>query len=415
MHARAGAAPHTLGRMLRVGLSGGIGSGKSTVSARLAEHGAVVLDADQIAREVVEPGTTGLARVVERFGPQVLTGDGALDRAALGAVVFDDAAARRDLEAITHPLIAGRTRELVAAAPDDAVVVHDIPLLVELDRVGDYALTVIIDVPAEVRLRRLVELRGMEEAQVRARIAAQATDEQRRAAADVLLPNTGTVAELTHRVDRLWSDRLVPFEANLRLGRKVRRSEDLAVVDPDPRWPAQAARLAARLRTALGEHAVRVDHIGSTAVPGLAAKDVVDLQVVVPSLEVLDDPAVHRRLSDVGFAVPPERSWDHARGAGEARGRWPKRLWGGADPARVVHVHGRAVDGPAWRLALLMRDWLRADAEARRDYAELKAVLVASGLPTSDYAEAKEPWFARAFPRAQAWAARTGWEADRAG
>lgn len=400
--------------MLRVGLSGGIGSGKSTVSGRLAELGATVIDADRIAREVVEPGAPALAEIADRFGKQMVTEDGALDRAALAAVAFGDKRARRDLEAITHPRIAARTRELVAAAPEDAVVVHDIPLLVELDRVADYALTVIVDVPQEVRLRRLVELRGMEQTQARARIEAQASDARRRAAADVLLPNTGTIEELEGRVDRLWRERLVPFEENLRHGRRVRRSEDLAVVDPDPRWPTQAGRLVARLRAALGVHGLRVDHIGSTSVPGLPAKDVIDVQVVVPSLEVLDDPAVHARLNAVGFGRPGD-SWDHARGVDVTEGRWPKRLWGGADPARVVHVHGRPVDGAAWRLALLLRDWLRTDEQARREYAGLKVALVGSGLTTSGYAEAKEPWFARAFLRAEEWAERTGWEAGAAG
>lgn len=407
--------------MLWVGLSGGIASGKSTVSARLAGLGAVVVDADVLAREVVRPGSPALTEIAARFGPGLIGADGALDRPALGAVVFADEQARRDLEAITHPRIAERTREVVAAAPEDAVVVHDIPLLVELDRAGDYALTVIVDVPGQERLRRLVELRGMDEAAARARISAQAGDAQRRAAADVLLPNSGTVEELEARVERLWEERLVPFEANLRHGRAARRSEVPAVVDHDPDWADQAGRLCARLRHALGEHAVRVDHVGSTAVPGLAAKDVVDLQVVVPALDVLDGPDVARRLARVGFLAPRE-SWDHARGGSGGDGggngsgggddRWPKRLWGGGDPARVVHVHGRAADGPAWRLALLMRDWLRADEEAREDYAHLKDSLVATGLTTSGYAEAKEPWFARAFPRAEQWAARTGWRPE---
>lgn len=395
--------------MLLVGLSGGIGSGKSTVSGHLADLGAVVIDADRVAREVVEPGTPALAQIAERFGQHLLAADGSLDRAALGAVVFGDERARKDLEAITHPRITERTRELVAAAPEDAVVVHDIPLLVELGRAGHYALTVIVDVPEEVRLRRLVELRGMDADAARARIAAQASDAQRRAAADVLLPNSGTVEELRARVERLWDGRLVPFEANLRRGRTARRSEVLAVVDHDPAWAAQAARLAARLRHALGESAVRVDHVGSTAVPGLPAKDVVDLQVVVPSLDVLDRPETVKRLARVGFLAPRE-GWDH--GLPPDPDRLPKRLWGSGDPRRVVHVHGRAADGPAWRLALLMRDWLRADAAAREDYRNLKESLVATGMSTSDYAEAKEPWFARAFPRAEEWARRTGWRPD---
>lgn len=397
--------------MLLVGLSGGIGSGKSTVSERLAELGAVVVDADRVAREVVAPGTPGLAEVARRFGEHLIAPDGSLDRAALGAVVFGDDRARRDLEAITHPRIAERTRQLVAEAPVDAVVVHDIPLLVELDRGADYALTVIVDVPERERLRRLVELRGMTEEHARARIAAQATDAERRAAADVLLPNAGTFEELAARVERLWHGRLVPFEANVRERRPVRRAESLAVVEHDPAWADRARRACARLRSALDGPALRVDHVGSTAVPGLAAKDVLDLQVVVPSLEVLDEPDVVERLARLGF-VGVRQGWDHAHGgygAPVAEGRWAKRLWGGADPAQVVHVHARPEDGPAWRLALLLRDWLRAEPAAREDYARLKDALVGTGLSASDYAEAKEPWFARALPRAEEWAARTGW------
>ncbi|GAA5161585.1 dephospho-CoA kinase [Ornithinimicrobium tianjinense] len=399
--------------MLWVGLSGGIGSGKSTVSARLAALGAVVVDADRVAREVVEPGMPALAEIVDRFGPQVVGAGGTLDRAALGAVVFSDADARRDLEAITHPRIAARTRELVAAAPEDAVVVHDIPLLVELDRAADYALTVIVDVPAEVRLRRLVELRGTPEAEARRRIAAQADDASRHAAADVLLDNSGTVEELHAQVDRLWSGRLVPYEAALRAGRAARRPETLAVVEHDDRWPDQAARLLDRLRAALGDRAQRLDHIGSTSVAGLPAKDVVDLQVVVADLAVVDDPAVRRELARRGFVVVDDgREWfDHAHGAGgPADATWPKRMVATADPGRVVHCHVRESESPAWRLALLFRDWLRAEPGERERYAALKAGLLAQGLSTSAYAAAKEPWFAEAFPRAEAWAARTGWQ-----
>lgn len=404
--------------MLWVGLSGGIGSGKSTVSARLAELGAVVVDADRVAREVVEPGMPALAEIEGRFGSQVIGTDGALDRAALGAVVFADANARKDLEAITHPLISERTRELVAAAPQDAVVVHDIPLLVELDRAADYALTLIVDVPAEVRLRRLVELRGSDEADARRRIASQATDAQRRAAADVLLDNTGTVEELHAQVDRLWTDRLVPFEANLRAGARSRRSETLSIGGPDERWAVDAARLVGRLRAALGDAAQRVDHIGSTSVPGLPAKDVIDLQIVVGGLAALDDDGVRAGLARRGFVVADDREWwDHAHAFADLHGApvddpdgtWPKRMVGTADPGRVVHCHVRADDSPAWRLALLFRDWLRAEPAELEGYSALKAELAETGLSTSDYTEAKEPWFATAFPRAEAWARATGW------
>ena len=193
--------------VLRIGLTGGIGSGKSTVSARLAGHGAVVVDADRIAREVVEPGTPGLAAVVAAFGPGVLAGDGALDRPALAAVVFADEQARRRLDGIVHPLVRARATELAAAAPPDAVVVHDVPLLVETGQAGSYDVVLVVEAPLESRVARLVA-RGLPEADARARIAAQATDEQRRAVADVVLDNSGTPEQLAAQVDRFWADRV---------------------------------------------------------------------------------------------------------------------------------------------------------------------------------------------------------------
>ena len=206
-----------LADVLRTGLTGGTGSGKSTVARRLGERGAVVVDADVLAREVVAPGSEGLAAVVEEFGAEVLAPDGALDRAALAAVVFGDDARRRALEAITHPLIARRTGELVAAAPDDAVLVHDVPLLVEKRMGAGYHLVVVVDAPVEDRVRRLVG-RGMPEDDARRRIASQADDEQRRAAADVWLENAGTPQQLEQAVDRLWDERLVPFRDLLAAG-----------------------------------------------------------------------------------------------------------------------------------------------------------------------------------------------------
>ncbi|NEK84390.1 dephospho-CoA kinase [Blastococcus saxobsidens] len=189
--------------MLRIGLTGGIGSGKSTVSALLAERGAVVVDADRIAREVLAPGTPGLAAVVTEFGPEVVTPDGSLDRAALAAIVFSDDAARRRLDGLVHPLVRRRTAELVAAAPDDSVVVNDVPLLVETGQAGSYDLVLVVEADVETRITRLVG-RGLTEADARARIAAQATDEQRRAAADVVLDNSGTPERLAEQVQEFW-------------------------------------------------------------------------------------------------------------------------------------------------------------------------------------------------------------------
>ncbi len=195
--------------MLRIGLTGGIGSGKSTVAALLTERGAVLVDADRIARAVLEPGTPGLAAVAGEFGTGVLTADGALDRAALAAVVFADPRARARLDALVHPLVRAQAAEEMARAPEDAVVVQDVPLLVETGQAGSYDLVVVVETDLATRLRRLVE-RGLPEDDARARIAAQATDEQRRAVADVVLDNSGSREELAAAVDRFWRERVVP-------------------------------------------------------------------------------------------------------------------------------------------------------------------------------------------------------------
>lgn len=196
--------------MIRVGLTGGIGSGKSTVSRLLASYGAVVVDADLVAREVVEPGTPGLAAVVEAFGTAVLLPTGALDRNALGKVVFGDAAARARLSGILHPLIGERSGELMEAASASGapMLVHDVPLLVESSLQSRYDVVVVVDASPAVQLDRLVRLRGMSSADAQARIAAQASREDRLAAATVVLDNDGTVEELTGQVQALWADLL---------------------------------------------------------------------------------------------------------------------------------------------------------------------------------------------------------------
>ncbi|MQS06759.1 dephospho-CoA kinase [Streptomyces alkaliphilus] len=192
--------------MLTVGLTGGIGSGKSAVTRLLGERGAVVVDADRVAREVVAPGTEGLAAVVAEFGPGVLGPDGALDRERLGRLVFSDPGRLAALNAIVHPLVARRSAELRAAAPRDAVVVNDVPLLVENDLAGMYDLVVVVDAPEDTRLDRLVRSRGMTEADARARMAAQADRAARLAVADRVVANDGTLADLETRVAELWEE-----------------------------------------------------------------------------------------------------------------------------------------------------------------------------------------------------------------
>lgn len=196
-----------------IGLTGGIGSGKSTVARLFAERGAVVVDADRVAREVVEPGEDALARIVERFGDDVLTPEGGLDRAAVAAIVFADAEARADLEAITHPAIRDRIAERVAAVAEreeadgrERVVVVDHPLLVESGAAAGFGTVVVVEAPEEVRVQRLVDARGMDEADARARMATQADDATRRAAATHVIDNAGPTEELAAHVDAILAE-----------------------------------------------------------------------------------------------------------------------------------------------------------------------------------------------------------------
>ncbi|MET1061620.1 MAG: dephospho-CoA kinase [Aeromicrobium sp.] len=192
--------------MLRVGLTGGIGSGKSTVSAQLAGHGAVVIDYDQLARDAVAAGSRGLREIAERFGDGVISADGTLDRPALGAIVFADPGALRDLEAITHPAIHRLAAERELAAGDEAIVVHDNPLLVEMGGAEHCDVVVVVDVPEDVQVERLTTIRGMTEADARARIAAQASRTTRTGAADLVIDNTGPRDELVRIVGGLWDE-----------------------------------------------------------------------------------------------------------------------------------------------------------------------------------------------------------------
>ena len=196
--------------MLRAGLTGGIASGKSEVSRRLASHGAVIIDADVAARAVVAPSTAGLARVVEAFGAGVVGPDGGLDRDRLGAIVFRDPAARATLNAIVHPLVGewmrAAERAAVDAARGDLIIVHDVPLLAENRRAGDFDPVIVVDVPPELQLERLVSQRGMTPDQARARLAAQASRQQRLAVADLVIDNSGSLADLDRRVAEVWTD-----------------------------------------------------------------------------------------------------------------------------------------------------------------------------------------------------------------
>lgn len=198
--------------MYLIGLTGGIASGKSAVANRLAEHGAVRIDADQLARDVVEPGTPALAEIERRFGSGVLLPDGSLNRPALGAIIFSDDQARLDLNAITHPAVGRLGKQLIAEAgkkDPSAIVVYDVPLLLEASKQPDYYkfdLVVVVEADAETRVRRMVELRGMTEQEARGRVASQSTDEERRAIADVVIDSNGTLDDTLRQADELWHE-----------------------------------------------------------------------------------------------------------------------------------------------------------------------------------------------------------------
>ena len=227
--------------ILTVAVTGGIGAGKSTVSGHLAQLGAVVIDSDVLAREVVAPGTPGLAAVARAFGPGVIAADGSLDRPALAAVVFADPAARGRLNALTHPLVRTRFAELQAAVPAGSIVVNDIPLLVDLSTAASFHLSIGVGAGVDTRIERLI-VRGLAEGDARARIAAQIDDEQRRELCDVWLDNSGPQDDLRVQVNDLWSERLVPFRENLAAGRPA---TDRSL--PAPANSATVARLSARI------------------------------------------------------------------------------------------------------------------------------------------------------------------------
>jgi dephospho-CoA kinase len=396
--------------MLRIGLTGGIGAGKSTVSATFAECGGVVVDGDVIAREVVEPGTEGLAKLVDAFGQDILLPEGALDRPALAAKAFADEDKRATLNGIVHPLVARRRAEIIAAVSEDEVVVEDIPLLVESRMAPLFPLVVIVHADVEERVKRLIK-RGMTEDDARARIAAQASEQQRRAVADVWLDNSGSEGQLVERSRELWYQRILPFAHNLRERRTVPAPPQL--VPSDPAWPAQAGRIVERLKTACGRNALRVDHIGSTAVPGMDAKDVIDVQLTVASLAVADEiveeltRAGYLRIDRITTDVPkPDgRSTNPAFDHTDNTALWHKKIHASADPGRPTHVHVRVNGWPNQQFALLFTDWLTQHPAAQTDYLAAKR----AALTAPQYAEAKDPWFLDAYRRAWDWADAVSW------
>ena len=378
--------------MLRIGLTGGIGAGKSTVSAMLVDHGAVLVDADKIAREVVEPGQPLLERLAETFGAEVLHPDGSLNRPALAAAAFVDSDRTAQLNGLMHPAIRDRTAEHFASHADAEIVVHDVPLLVENSMTPAYHLNLLVDVPADVRLQRLMDSRGMDRDDAAVRISRQADDETRRAACDVIIDNSGSVEETKAAVGRLIESRIRPFAANLTAGRWAPRTV-LDLVDPaDADWSGDAQRVVAKLRHGTADE-FTVEHIGSTSVPGLPAKDVIDLQLLVPDLIAARE--LEPRLAELGY--PGTEMSDHL---GEG-GTEPKWFHANTDPGRAVNLHVRTADSVGAHFARAFRDLLTEDAWERERYLQVKRELTAEAKAagatdaqmTRTYAESKDLYF----------------------
>ncbi|WP_161632050.1 dephospho-CoA kinase [Nakamurella lactea] len=309
---------------LIVAVTGGIGAGKSTVSAGLAARGGVVIDADRLARDVVAPGTTGLTAVTEAFGRGVLTPDGSLDRGALGRIVFADPAALVRLEAITHPLVRALAAERIAAVPADAIAVNDIPLIRAMPEAARYHLVIGVGVAdEEIRVRRLIA-RGHTEPDARSRIAAQISDVERRRLADVWIDNSGPVQDLEQAIDALWT-RVTTFAAQRRAGAPAAHR-----TSPDVRGMTEleaTAMTAARVSAACGG---RAPELSTASVDGALSMTV-----------LLDDPADLDRfrpvLADAGF--PPIA-------AGHQGAVW---RFGSADPGRNLNLYLRVRDRSAGR------------------------------------------------------------------
>lgn len=385
--------------MLQVAVTGGIGSGKSTVVAAFAGLGAFVVDADQLAREVVAPGTPGLRSIVDRFGKEILDGE-ALDRAGLARIVFADRSALHDLEQITHPLIRQRYEEIVSEAPSDSIIIHEVPLLVEKDLARQYQLTINVETLLDVRRARL-EQRGLTPSDIDARLGLQVSDEERRSRCDVTMTNNEEPSSLQNKLHDLWRNRIKPFGENLALNRLAPRQARAEILPYQSEWPNAAARLIERLEYQLPD--AHIAHVGSTSVPGLGAKDVIDIQVSVSELnDRYDDP-----MRRAGFVLNPDVNRDVPRPSA-AEEVWAKRFYQSCDPARPANVHMRVFGSPGERYALLFPQWLRAHAEAARDYEEFKRELAMGTASTGEYAEAKEGWFSAAEADLLKWAEGTG-------
>ena len=378
----------------------------------------IIVDGDVIAREVVQPGTEGLASLVEAFGDDILLPDGSLDRPALAAKAFRDDEARQKLNGIVHPLVGKRRAEIIAAVSEDAVVVEDIPLLVESGMAPLFPLVVVVHADVELRVRRLVEQRGMSEEDARARIAAQADDEQRRAVADIWLDNSGSPEDLVERARDVWNNRILPFAHNLSAasdrpgtGAIGAGRSDLARPGAAHRRPAEdgvrpqgVARRPHRVDRGAGiRRQGRHRHPDHRRITGGGRRT----RRAVAVRRLPAHRAHHRRTSPRPMPAAPSTDYDHS----DDPALWRKRIHASADPGRPTNVHIRVDGWPNQQFALLFVDWLAAnpDGAGRLPGRQARGRKAGADGDTASYVAAKEPWFLDAYRRAWEWADSTGW------
>ena len=404
--------------MLRIGLTGGIGAGKSAVSATFSQCGGVVVDGDVIAREVVEPGTEGLAALVDAFGDDILLPDGALNRPALAAKAFSSDETRATLNGIVHPLVGKRRAELIAAVPEDSVVVEDIPLLVESGMAPMFPLVVVVFADAEVRLTRLVEQRGMAEDDARARIAAQASDSSvarspmsgwtirvlPRRWPNVLVRSGITASRrsppisvratlLAHPSDwflPIRSGRTRPHASSPVSRPRVGQTRCASTTSAPPRFPGWTRRMPSTFRSRSNHWLRQTNSTAALRSAGYPRIDDVSSDVVK-----LDARSTAERFDHSGDAA-----------------LWRKRLHGSADPGRPTFVHLRVDGWPNQQFALLFVDWLKANPDVRDEYLSVKRDAERAASPDGDierYLDVKEPWFLEAYRRAWDWADSSSW------